>query len=575
MTHPSNPKISLAHSAKQAARSKSFSACLSLALLGLTTTPAFAAVITWDGAIDEVWDISATNNWQEGDFQYEDGDDVTFDGAGTAQGTITGANVAPNSVTFSAGSGAYTIDAADAETLSVGAGGLKFLGNAATDDVTINAKLVGSGTITKGDASSGANNVGQTLITHDNSDFNGVTVLNQGDLTISNVNALGNHSTNTITFNNFNVDATFLSITDGGTLYNDFVINKSGFNQSKYIQFTAAGTGDLTLAGNILNDETKGFVFHLFAGNDDTLTVGGLISGAGGLRIQGVNGAVVLANAANSFADGVLIDNSGTVQVATIGDIGVDSAAGANSTTGVGFTIGLGGGSGTLEYTGVGGETDRQVSIGTNNAGVGTGTIKNSGTGTLTWDAITFNAARTSATADRNFTFDTNTADISVTGAIVDNHATNAKIAITKLGSKTLTLGGTSTYTGDTTITAGAFELASGGSMSFLIGADGMYNQILDTGATAITLDGLFVFDTAGASDVFGDSWTIVMSDLETYGTNFDVTDFTEGAEGIWTSGIYQFSELTGDLSVIPEPGTYALLAGCFALASVMIRRRR
>jgi len=28
-------------------------------------------------------------------------------------------------------------------------------------------------------------------------------------------------------------------------------------------------------------------------------------------------------------------------------------------------------------------------------------------------------------------------------------------------------------------------------------------------------------------------------------------------------------------LNVIPEPGTYALLAGCFALASVMIRRRR
>ena len=28
-------------------------------------------------------------------------------------------------------------------------------------------------------------------------------------------------------------------------------------------------------------------------------------------------------------------------------------------------------------------------------------------------------------------------------------------------------------------------------------------------------------------------------------------------------------------LNVIPEPGTYALLAGCFALASVLIRRRR
>jgi len=33
----------------------------------------------------------------------------------------------------------------------------------------------------------------------------------------------------------------------------------------------------------------------------------------------------------------------------------------------------------------------------------------------------------------------------------------------------------------------------------------------------------------------------------------------------------------TGSFSgvVVPEPGTYALLAGCFALASVMIRRRR
>jgi hypothetical protein len=33
------------------------------------------------------------------------------------------------------------------------------------------------------------------------------------------------------------------------------------------------------------------------------------------------------------------------------------------------------------------------------------------------------------------------------------------------------------------------------------------------------------------------------------------------------------FSNLT--LTQIPEPGTFALLAGCFALSSVMIRRRR
>ena len=35
------------------------------------------------------------------------------------------------------------------------------------------------------------------------------------------------------------------------------------------------------------------------------------------------------------------------------------------------------------------------------------------------------------------------------------------------------------------------------------------------------------------------------------------------------------FTDTQLDAAVIPEPGTYALLAGCFALASVMIRRRR
>ena len=33
--------------------------------------------------------------------------------------------------------------------------------------------------------------------------------------------------------------------------------------------------------------------------------------------------------------------------------------------------------------------------------------------------------------------------------------------------------------------------------------------------------------------------------------------------------------ELTVNYTVVPEPGTYALIAGCFALTSVMVRRRR
>lgn len=48
------------------------------------------------------------------------------------------------------------------------------------------------------------------------------------------------------------------------------------------------------------------------------------------------------------------------------------------------------------------------------------------------------------------------------------------------------------------------------------------------------------------------------------------------GADGLSNSAInYDNFGVTGDLSAVPEPSSFALLAGCFTLASVMLRRRR
>ena len=74
-------------------------------------------------------------------------------------------------------------------------------------------------------------------------------------------------------------------------------------------------------------------------------------------------------------------------------------------------------------------------------------------------------------------------------------------------------------------------------------------------------------------SGVFDMDTNIVLSSLTIGGTNFDVgtysyNDFSAAQQAFLVDN-------GGTIEVIPEPGTYALLAGCLALTSVMLRRRR
>jgi hypothetical protein len=82
-------------------------------------------------------------------------------------------------------------------------------------------------------------------------------------------------------------------------------------------------------------------------------------------------------------------------------------------------------------------------------------------------------------------------------------------------------------------------------------------------GAGAETLLGSKVIVGADAEDVFS-GWTSHVF----YGSSDTPGSGEEAVE------IY-FDSLQLTTTAVPEPGTYALLAGCFALASVMIRRSR
>ncbi|MCW1924437.1 autotransporter-associated beta strand repeat-containing protein [Luteolibacter arcticus] len=138
-------------------------------------------------------------------------------------------------------------------------------------------------------------------------------------------------------------------------------------------------------------------------------------------------------------------------------------------------------------------------------------------------------------------------------GAMVDYPIANAIGRLTKRGTGTQTLAGPNTYTGNTTVEAGALVLDVDGSLTFKIGANGVSNRITGTGA--VTLDGVFVINLSGATLANGNSWNLVdVPNLtETYGDSFLVSGFT-GASGVWTlvagANTWTFTESTGNLTL-------------------------
>ena len=135
----------------------------------------------------------------------------------------------------------------------------------------------------------------------------------------------------------------------------------------------------------------------------------------------------------------------------------------------------------------------------------------------------------------------------------------------------------------------GKIYIGSGGSLddSFFYGSDFattpsiQVNGIDSTQSGGVASNEVYVWlNFSDFTGTFGDpgvTFTVAAGDLTTDPT-FQIAGRENGlrfdAFAFGTTG-ETFSDAQLDAAVIPEPGTYALLAGCFALASVMIRRRR
>jgi autotransporter-associated beta strand protein len=303
----------------------------------------------------------------------------------------------------------------------------------------------------------------------------------------------------------------------GGTIGNlagqDLLINSYDITDNYGLEINLTGSGTKTLTA------ASGRTIRV--GPNSTNTSTGATQNTSGAYFTGSTGTLLLDGAGtvelyktNSY-NGTIQVNAGTLKL-------ISGNATFNSVT-ANYTSTIGGTSSTV---GIGGGT---VDLGGQSNTVGSLVLT---AGTLT------NGTLTSGSYD------------------LQNGTVSAALAgssgVIKSGAGTVTLSGANTYTGNTTVSSGALQLAANGSLRFVIGGSGTNNAVNGTGTT--TMNGQFNFDLTSASTNTNSTWTIVANTLtNSYGTNFLVNGFT-GSGGNWTNttnGVrYIFSQSSSVLSV-------------------------
>jgi autotransporter-associated beta strand protein/T5SS/PEP-CTERM-associated repeat protein len=562
---------------------------------------------------------------------------LTKSGAGTL--TLTASNGYTGGTTISSG------------TLQVGNGGTtgsidgNVVNNAMltfnrSDALTYSGEISGSGGLRK---------LGSTTLTLSGSNgYTGVTNIATGFLVLNNTNALA--GTGTISFTgggtlrysaSNTVDYSAKILSNGIQIKIDTngqnVTFASGLAASNTGGLRKSGGGTLTLsASNGYTGDTVVSGGTLALNNTNALAGSGTIAfGGGTLQYSASNTVDYSAKILNAFNSAISIDtNSQNVTFA--------SGLGSSNTGGLTKT-----GLGTLTLTASNGYTGTTLvnggvlALGNANALARTGTLSFGG-GSLQYSASnTVDYSSKILSSGSAISIDTNGQNVTfATGLAASNTG-----GLTKLGNGTLTLSGSSSYTGATAVNGGkllvngqlgntavavnASGLLSGsgtilggvtvassgtlspgnspgvltvGSLSLLAGSHtlmeitgtsaSLYDQIVGNGSGGLAYGGTLDLIMSGSyadqttfhlfsnfsSPPTGDFAAVV---LDATGGAYDGLTFT-GTAGVWTSTWTTnhqrlvFSTATGDLVVVPEPSTYAMvIAGLACGGWQMMRRRR
>ncbi|MFY7817860.1 MAG: beta strand repeat-containing protein [Akkermansiaceae bacterium] len=301
---------------------------------------------------------------------------------------------------------------------------------------------------------------GTATLSGDNS-YGGATVINGGTLAITHTNALGNtdgattveggngQTGNTLSLSSATSD---LTIAEDMNLFGNVsgraqINNTSAQNHTitgavdvssdtNLVQITSASTGSITISGDITGTMLNGSALYLRGASTSALNrvVGNLNLSGGNLgKTDAGTWLVGAAGKTYNWVDTLLA--LGTVKMGAAGVLPATGALSMGNSTGSSTPI--------LDLNGF---SQTTVGISYNGAGTATGT-----------KTITNSDLSNPAVLTINHAADLTTG--SAAGA--NNILFTGNLGLTKQGTGKLTLRGTNTYTGNTTIAAGTMEMAS------------------------------------------------------------------------------------------------------------------
>lgn len=351
-------------------------------------------------------------------------------------------------------------------TLQVGDGGTS--GTLGTGAVTNNAVLAfnrSDAALDTANVISGTGSVVKlgtgTLTLSGASTYDGTTTVSAGTLLVTNGAALGSAVGGTTVANGaalhlsggITVTGETLNLTGQGISSLGALRNMSGNNtwagdittvSNGGLVRIGSESGHLTISGNIATGTTAVDQNVLQGGGN--ITVSGVISGPSKLTSSSTGAGVRTLSGANTYT-GQTVINGGTLSVSSLNRVSggtASSSLGAPIDVASGtITVGTTNAVGTLRYTGTGESTDRVIHMAGTTFGA---TIEANGAAPLI-----FESATTSAAGAKTLTL-TGTTGGEFSAGVGGGAGT---ISLAKTGSGTWVLGGTSPYTGATTISAG------------------------------------------------------------------------------------------------------------------------